>query len=332
MKYREEAKQLMERYLWEIERQLPISKRRDILREFKSNLLDMLEERCGEKEITEEDVSALLQELGSPEHIARQYRNDQVLIPASLFPLFKLVFSIVAVVLTVLFFIGLFVGIRGGEGVNILESLGSYLSSLIGAFGMMTLIFFFIYKYSPEVFEHTIEEPWNPGKLEKLEYQKSPGIAEPVFSIVFSLALIIVLTGFRDRLGYSGTLGNMSIYIPELGSRLVALIPILILRWLLEIGFNIILLVKRAWNEPLRISEVGLSIADIAILVLFLQGTPDEYIRFDLMEQAESFGAVAPVLRWVFTGIIVLILALTAFETFGKIKGLFVKPVSSIEL
>lgn len=332
MKYSEEARDLLERYLWETERHLPISKRRDIIKEFKSNLLDMLEERSEDETVTEETAAAVLKEIGSPEHIAGQYGQHEALIPAPMFPLFKMVFSIVAGVLTVLFFVGLFVSIRSGEGVRILESLGSYITSLAGALGMMTLIFYVIQRFNPSVFSSTEAEHWEPKDLPKLEYRKNPGTIEQAFTIAFSLVLILVLTVLRDRLGFSTTLGSASIYVPAFGDRLTALVPLLVGRLVLGIGFSAVLLVKRAWSDRLRIGELVLSFADIVILILFLQGSPDGYIRFDLMEQTEVFSAVAPILRWVFTGVIVLILVMTVAETAKKITGFFVKPASRIEL
>jgi|GEM_PF-3141700 len=332
MKYSEEAKLLLEQYLWELERRLPFSRRKDILREFKSNLLDLLEERSGDTQISEHTAAEVLQEIGSPEHIAKQYGEEKVLISAPLFPIFKLVASIVASVLTVLFLADLFISIGSGAETAIFETFGTFIGSLTGAFGMLTAVFYLIQRFSPSGYFEQDQEHWDPEHLPKPEYSTPPGIAESVFSIIFSAVLIILLTQFSRGLEYSRTIGSAHIYIPPFGSRLIALIPLLSARWVLGIGFHIILLIKRAWNEPLRISDLSLSFADIAILIMFLQGSPDAYIRFDLMEQTEVFGSVAPILRWIFTGIIILILVLTVLDTLKKIKRLFFKPVSRIDL
>ncbi len=332
MKYSEEAKSLLERYLWDIERRLPYSRRKDIVKELKSNLLDMLEERSGEGDITGETVISVLSETGSPEHIAKGYSQDQVLISRGLYPIFKLVFSIVAVVVISMFFVNLFISLRSGSPVNILGSIGSLFGSLTGALGSLVAVFYLIQRFIPSWQLEQEEDTWDPENMPKLEYQKSPGIADSVFSIVFSLVFIVILTRFRDRLGVCSTAGDLCIFFPVLGPSFLALIPVLVIRWLLEIGFHSVMLWKRAWSESLRIAEICLSIADIAILSLFLRGAPDDFIRFDLMEQSDRLAAVAPVLRWVYSGIIILILVITVLETAGKVKGLFIKPVSKIEL
>lgn len=62
--------ELIERYLYAVTKQLPAKSRRDIERELRSLIGDMLEERCGEIAPTERDIRVVLTELGTPTELA----------------------------------------------------------------------------------------------------------------------------------------------------------------------------------------------------------------------------------------------------------------------
>ncbi|HPJ22807.1 MAG TPA: hypothetical protein PLH18_10690, partial [Clostridia bacterium] len=59
--------ELIERYVYAVVKWLPKKKRNDIGRELESSIYDALESRFGEKtEYTEEEISEILSEMGSP--------------------------------------------------------------------------------------------------------------------------------------------------------------------------------------------------------------------------------------------------------------------------
>ncbi|WP_438435454.1 HAAS signaling domain-containing protein [Gorillibacterium sp. sgz500922] len=61
---------LIERYVYEVIRQLPEKEREDVSRELKSNIYDMLSDEADEQE-----VAAVLSKLGSPAALAEKYRQ-----------------------------------------------------------------------------------------------------------------------------------------------------------------------------------------------------------------------------------------------------------------
>ncbi|MBG0764800.1 MAG: hypothetical protein H0S78_07925 [Tissierellales bacterium] len=66
---------LIDRYVSEVSRRLWKKNRKDIEKELKSTLEDMLEEKVGEKETTEDDVVEILKEYGNPKDVAASYNT-----------------------------------------------------------------------------------------------------------------------------------------------------------------------------------------------------------------------------------------------------------------
>ena len=74
MKTNKAAKELLERYLLGVKRELSGKDRDDITAEIESYLNDVLAERyAADHEITEKEMEAVLTEMGSPRKVAAQY-------------------------------------------------------------------------------------------------------------------------------------------------------------------------------------------------------------------------------------------------------------------
>ena len=82
---------LIDRYMYAVAQALPESRREEITRELKANILDKLEALAEEKgrEPNEEDISAVLKELGHPQKVAGSFLTGQQLVSAELFPFYK---------------------------------------------------------------------------------------------------------------------------------------------------------------------------------------------------------------------------------------------------
>ena len=98
-----DVNELIERYVLEVGRHLPRSKRADIGMELSSLLHDALEQRAAMagKEPTVKMAADVLREFGKPEVIAGQYRPEQHLIGPQLFPIYKLVLTVALVIISV---------------------------------------------------------------------------------------------------------------------------------------------------------------------------------------------------------------------------------------
>jgi hypothetical protein len=77
--------------MYAVAQALPESRREEITRELKANILDKLEAFAEEKgrEPNDEDISAVLKELGHPQKVAGSFLTGQQLVSAELFPFYK---------------------------------------------------------------------------------------------------------------------------------------------------------------------------------------------------------------------------------------------------
>ena len=96
-----EVNELIERYVHEVGQNLPRKMRADIELELSSLVHDALEERAADagKEPNIKMAADVLREMGKPETMAAQYRPEQYLIGPQLFPIYKVVLTIVLVII-----------------------------------------------------------------------------------------------------------------------------------------------------------------------------------------------------------------------------------------
>jgi hypothetical protein len=82
---------LIDRYMHAVAQALPESRREEITRELKANILDKLEALAEEKgrEPSDEEISAVLKDLGHPQKVAGSFLTGQQLISTELFPFYK---------------------------------------------------------------------------------------------------------------------------------------------------------------------------------------------------------------------------------------------------
>ena len=82
---------LIDRYMSAVSFYLPARRRDEITRELRANILDKLENLAEQRgwAVTEQDVSAVLKELGHPQQIANSFLPAQQLVTAELFPFYR---------------------------------------------------------------------------------------------------------------------------------------------------------------------------------------------------------------------------------------------------
>jgi len=152
MKPNESARELIDRYLLAVKRELTGKQREDIAAEIESYLLDLLEERFPEsKEITESQMEEILQEMGAPRKVAAQYSPQRYLVGPRLFPAYILILKIVlaAVIgaLTLSFIINSVIGNTSNMWLSVLEYLGTIWNGALSTGGSITLIFALIERF-----------------------------------------------------------------------------------------------------------------------------------------------------------------------------------------
>jgi len=140
------AHELLNRYLLAVKRELTSKQREDIAAEIESYLLDLLEERFPKtEEITEAQITEVLQEMGAPRKVAAQYSPQRYLVGPRLFPVYVLVLKIVlaAVIgaLTLSTIINSVIGDASTTWLAVFEYFGTIWSGALSAVGTLTLVF-----------------------------------------------------------------------------------------------------------------------------------------------------------------------------------------------
>ncbi|HRJ75303.1 MAG TPA: hypothetical protein PLX90_04855, partial [Anaerolineales bacterium] len=190
---------LIERYVSEVGKNLPLIKgREDIEKELRSTLEDMLEERAEKagRPADEAMEIELLKEYGSPNKVAMTYNPQPYLIGPRMFPFFltvlKIVIPIVVIVLLVLTGIQAVTEtpLMGREFINIIgDGLAGIVSAAITATGYIIVIFAILERVLPdsEIDDLKTDEDWNPALLTENDpdsVKRGDLIAEIAFSFV----------------------------------------------------------------------------------------------------------------------------------------------------
>jgi hypothetical protein len=211
------ARELLDRYLLGVRRALPGKKRKDIVAELESTLLDRLDERfSSSNEISESQLKEVLEEMGSPRKVAASYGSQLGLIGPQLFPTYLLVLRIVVPVvvgaLTLSFFISAVTG-AVITGWSVLEYFGSLWNGAFMAAAWVTLVFAIIERIEDgkEVKELEDLNKFNPDDLPTLdESEKQPYIPGILFEIVMEML------GFAFFIYILSTNGSFPVYINPL--------------------------------------------------------------------------------------------------------------------
>ena len=87
----------IERYIFAVTRYLPAKTQGDVEKELDALIEDMLAQRCDGTAPTEEDIRAVLKELGPPEELAARYSDDgkKALISGTYYLIYKYILKIV---------------------------------------------------------------------------------------------------------------------------------------------------------------------------------------------------------------------------------------------
>ena len=272
----------IELYLDEIKHHLPPRNREDILREIRSNLMDMIEDQNpnpGEPP-DEALVKDILKAFGAPRKVARQYGAMNYLIGPRFFPIYLQVLKIVLVIVAALNILGLVVAIVNQQplGSGILDIalgiLGGLFSSLFTAFGIVTLTFAGIERTTSEEIKITVDEPWSPESLLKHQNEERIDVTGLAIEITLSIIGIAVLNFFRDKIGIYYLAESGWVSAPILNEAFLIYLPWITANAILDIALNLYLIRRGFWDKFATISKVLISAFQIAILFAVLTGPP----------------------------------------------------------
>jgi hypothetical protein len=330
---------LLDRYVNEVGKHLPRKLRGDIASELHSTLQDMLddqsqlEDRPADQAMTLE----LLKRHGSPEKLAASYLPERYLVGPQMYPLFGLVLKIVLIVLGVMALIGLGVAIAAGPtNVPLIlkatgRSLLEYYGAAISAFGNIVLVFAILERVLPhkERAELKDEEEWNPTELLKEPEPEAFAAWEPVVTILFSVAAIVIFNFYPHLLRATPSLnglgtGDVAFY-PILSTAFDRYLPWLNVIWVLDIALALLLFRSRRWTKASRLFAIGIKALGIGVATGLLLGPVLLDFSSWPVPQNEIQALVSLLNSIVKLGLVIAIIA-TAVDIVKHLYRLYFKP------
>jgi hypothetical protein len=274
---------LIELYVVEVGKRLPLKGRKDIEAELRSTLEDMLEDRAKKagREADEEMTLQLLREYGPPDKVAATYRPNQFLIGPRVYPFFIRVLKIVLTVLTIVLLVILGLQLArqpAGPALAqaIVNGLMGIVSAAVAAFGNVVLVFAILERVLPaSEFKFDEEKKtWDPADLRKEAEPTEVKLWEPIAAIVFTAAAIILFNAYPHLIGTIFVQDGRWISISALTDAFFRWLPYMNVLWVLQIALNVVLLRQGRWQLATRLTSIILDAAGIAIGYFLLIGPP----------------------------------------------------------
>jgi len=315
---------LIDRYIAEVGRHLPHKQRADIEAEIRSTLEDMLEERKqAEGTVSEAQVIELLKEYGAPRKVAESYVGPNYLIGPRVYPIFELVTRIVLIVLFGLALAGLGLSLAKSSlsEPEFLKTIGESALGLFGgmitAFGNIVLVFAILERVLPAK-EFEEEEEWDPAELAREPDPDRVKFGEQIFETFFLVVFLVIFNLYPGVIGFGFFNENDWVFIsPILTEAFFSYLPWINILILLQLGFNIILLRRGWWNTGLRVANIVLELAGIALAAAMLRGpdlaslTPAQLAGTPLEDSAGIFISLA---NWIPTLVLTIVIIVSSIE------------------
>lgn len=273
---------LIDLYVAEVGKRLPLRSRSDIEAELRSTLQDMLEDRSRRagQPVDDAMVKDLLKEYGPPDKVAATYHPTQYLIGPRMFPFFRFVLRIVLTVLTVVLLVGLAIQIASQplQGMELAKGIGTGLAGILGAaiqaFGNIALVFAILERVMPASefkFDEEKKE-WDPASLVKAETKAEVKLGETIATVVFTVAAMILFNGYPQLIGISFLKNGQWTSIPALTAAFFRWLPYINVLWALRIALNLVLLRQGRWQTATKWSSLALRVAGMVIGIILYAG------------------------------------------------------------
>ncbi len=277
------AEEMINRYVNEVGENLPGKSRADIEMELRSLIQDELDERNADSNDKPSAVVAaeVLREFGAPAEIAARYRPEEVLIGASLFPIYRKVLTITLSIIVVVQMAGLLLSLVENQsaafGSMVAEMFASFWESILLNAGIVTLIFAIIERMAGDSLQtqagktnSKTKSTWDPYQLPPVKDPDRLNRGDLIAGIVVSLFLLGGLNFFFDSIGYidldAESRRIMAFFAPEFRQH----IPWLTTAWALDVLLKMMVLVQGRWNRLTRWVEVGLDGFGLYVLARIL--------------------------------------------------------------
>jgi hypothetical protein len=269
---------LMDTYVREVGRHLPEKTRVDIEKEIRSTIEDMLDDQSKAEGKTPDRamIVEILRRMGPPEKMAASYLPPRYLVGPQLYPTFMLVLQIVLTVMIILGGVGF--GIALGQTpptpAAIASAIGNSLTELINALllaiGNIVVVFAILQRFLPEMKE--IKPEWDPEKMKPVPDADRFRPFEPVVSIVFTILALMIFNLYPQLIGIGFTVNGQWVFSPILAEGFFRVLPFLNILWVIDIVFQLVLLIRGRWEIGTRLFEVILDVGRVGVTYLMVTG------------------------------------------------------------
>jgi hypothetical protein len=268
------VKEMTDRYVYEVTRRLPQSQRADIEKELRGLIEDMLQDRSGEAEPGNEDIDAVLTELGKPSELAGKYKGEKrILIGPEFYDTYLTVLKIVLASVSFGLLIAFLVASFAKQTVNPFETFSTFVASeisgLIQAFGWVTIVFALAQRHNAK--NVMTEKPWKPGDLPEIPSEKAiiPK-SEPIAGIIFSVLGIMIFNAAPQLFGIY-QLGEPAIPVFDL-TQLKIMLPLINVIFCLGIVKEFFRLIWGRYSFKLAAAVISCSFVSV-VLAVFVFGS-----------------------------------------------------------
>ena len=263
---------LLERYLLQMERYLPLKERKDTIEELRSLILDQVDTLISAGEDKEKALYIVLLDFGDPKTVANEYHEVKPLISKELEAILMLVLKIVSISipLTILFAGALSFVLETSNFtfmdflLDIAYNIPSAMYALIMAIGSVFIIFYLIERFANPQFEFE-EKLFDPNLL--------PDVPLKVFKVSLGESIFVILITVLGLYLINYQPGLINIYfdgnkIPLLNDNFDKILPFINIGWFIEILLNIYYLIKRKRNIPSKTVEAIIGVYGGVIIIL----------------------------------------------------------------
>lgn len=274
---------LIDRYMAEVAHHLPASRRDEICRELRANLLDRLEAQ-GLDDQDETSLADLLQELGSPQRVAASYLPPRQLVAPELFAAYRKTLGLGLILVFMASVLSLGLSFIGTAHFPFVGFLGGFVEGALLMFAAVTGVFYLL-SNSPA--GRVVQERvcrWSPDRLPPVTWKwQRISYCHQASEVSFNLLLLMILhypllmsSEVAQQL-FMGFSPDLSHWLPALASILGA--ALLLDMWNFRFNF---------WTKPKLALKILLDLT-LGGLLLGLSHLPEKLVMVSKVESGLEF-------------------------------------------
>ncbi len=246
---------LLERYLLQVERYLPLKDRKDTTLELKNLLLEDIDSRITEGQPEDDAVYEVLKAFGEPKKVALSYRSDDPIISREMEPILYLVLKIVLIAVPFSILLSTIIGfLNNGLPfdfidflVTILKTIPAMFSAALTGVGSTFIVFAIIERFLKPQFLEELEKQ----EIPEFDPLHLPKIPDSVFKVSLVESIIALAGGIIFLYIFNYQPGIIAIYfdgdtVPLLNDSFGRILPMINVSIVFGIFIEVIHLIKRS--------------------------------------------------------------------------------------